>query len=412
VEVVCSSNEVIVEDWGEGIKDVETFRIYGQDTKAGLGGETIGEKGLGKLALLRLGKNVEFKTNNGKFGIDIVMTVEYIDPQYGALGEYLDHKGTRVIVAHPDLVPPTAELADYLKRVFGLRIASGKDVILNGAKLTSKVDAKEERLFRMRGGVDVFGNLKQDKAGKGAVDLYVKHVFIKSLLVDPERSFKGWVNCNELTPTTNRNDVLSDGPYKDFIDHLKEYVAQRFPKRQEELDREELLLANELSKMLRAYLKHMDILPKGELPFGRGNEPFKDRRQRKESRKRPEKPTKPEPKEEERLRTILKTDKPIRRTRRTDYGFDEVYTPEGNEKPPMYFHPPTFVIHNTSNDLYIFAKKNKASMGPKWLRILPWLARTAVCMNKDYGKWDIERINSTVDQAMRYFLTQKGEITD
>jgi len=413
VEVTCSSREVIVEDWGEGIKEVETFRIYGQDTKAGLGGEIIGEKGLGKLALLRLGVNVEFRTNNGKFGIDIFMRVEYIDAEHGALDDFLDHKGTRVIVPDPDLVPPTDELADYLRKVFGLRIASGLDVILNGAKLTSKVDPKEERLFRMKGGTDIFGNLKADKSGKGYVDLYVKHVFIKSVLVDPERDFKGWVNSNELVPTTNRNDILSNITYVDFLDHLREEVAHRFPRREEELDKLDTLLANELTRMMRSYLKHMGITPRGDMPSGKGNEPYELGRQKREvTHRKTEKPRKPEPEEEKRLKAFMKTDKPILRTRRLEFGFDEVRTPLGNDKPPMYFNPPNLVIHNTSNDLYRFAKKNKASMGPKWLRILPWLARTCVCMNKDSSKWDMERMNLETDKAMRYFLAQKGEITD
>ncbi len=412
VEVVCSNMEIIVEDWGEGIKDVEQFRIYGQDTKAGEGGEVIGEKGLGKLALLRLGKNVEFRTNNGEFGIDIIMTIEYNEPQYGAVNKFLDHKGTRVIVVNPELVPPTDELTDYLKRVFGLRIASGREIIVNGAKLTSKIDAKEELLFRLKGKVDVTGNLKQDKTGKGSVDLHVKHVFIKPLMVDPERSFKGWVNCNSLTPTTNRNDVLTDvDAYEEFLDHLREHVARRFPKKDEELDRNEVLLGNEMSKMLRSYLKHMNIVPKGALPFGRGQEPFEDgKRKRKLTRKNP-RIEKPEPQKEQELKVKLRTNNPIRRTRRTDFGFQEVWTKEGNEKEPYYFCPPNLTIYNTTNDLYKFASKNKPNLGPKWLRLLPWLARAGVSMNPDSKKWDREKINLAIDQATRYFLTQKGEIS-
>lgn len=56
VEIQTSLKEIIVEDWGEGIRDPEKFAIFGEATKAKLGGEIIGEKGLGKLSLLRLAK--------------------------------------------------------------------------------------------------------------------------------------------------------------------------------------------------------------------------------------------------------------------------------------------------------------------------------------------------------------------
>ncbi len=47
--------------------------------------------------------------------------------------------------------------------------------------------------------------------------------FVTSFLVDPERTFGGWVNCNELIPTTSRNELVKDKIYDDFLNHLKQY---------------------------------------------------------------------------------------------------------------------------------------------------------------------------------------------
>jgi hypothetical protein len=112
-----------------------------------------------------------------------------------------------------------------------------------------------------------------------------------------------------------------DATYQDFMDHLKENVAQCFPKKEEELERAELLVGNELSKMLKQYLRHMNIIPRGRLPYGTGPEPFEDRTLRghkKQAKPRPEKPT---PEEEQRLKAKLKTNNPITRTRRSEFGF-------------------------------------------------------------------------------------------
>ena len=44
IEIQTSLQEVIVEDWGEGIKELDTFVTFGDYGKAKLSGEIIGEK--------------------------------------------------------------------------------------------------------------------------------------------------------------------------------------------------------------------------------------------------------------------------------------------------------------------------------------------------------------------------------
>jgi hypothetical protein len=117
VSLHASTKEIVVEDWGEGIKDVDKFATFGEAAKAKLGGEIIGEKGLGKLSLLRLGKKVNFRTNNDEYGISILMTPEYLDYEIGKVDKYLTHRGTQIVIPNPETVPPTDELATYLSRV-------------------------------------------------------------------------------------------------------------------------------------------------------------------------------------------------------------------------------------------------------------------------------------------------------
>ncbi|MCL4436809.1 MAG: hypothetical protein M1503_12335 [Thaumarchaeota archaeon] len=411
MDIQASLKEVSFEDWGEGIKDVESFRTYGQYSKAKLGGEIIGMKGLGKLSLLRLGKNVNYRTNNGEYGIDIIMTPTELDAEMGGKDKFLQHRGTKVIIPNPEEVPPIDELSDYLKKAFGLRIASGIEIILNDVKLTSRVDKTERFLFRLKGDIDVTGNLKGERKGRGSVDIYVRHVLVQSLIVDPERCFGGWVNCNGLIPSTDRNELVKERIYNDFLAHLKQYVI-RFPKREEDVSLEEMLIGSELSRLLKSYLKFMNLFPEGRISLGRGKEQSnsalstRSPRQKGVKRKEPEE----ELPDYVKVHTSIKTDKPIRRTSKTDYGIMWLDQDYGNEKEPLFFIEPNMVVRNRTNDLYKFALKSKQSLGPKWLRLLPYLSRVAASVNPDSKKWTHEQMNLEIDRATRYFLKYRKEL--
>lgn len=409
VTIQTSLKSVVVEDWGEGIKDIEKFVEFGQYGKAKLGGEIIGMKGLGKLSLLRMGENVIFSTNNGEYTLSIMMTPEEFDYQIGGPTKYLDHPGTRVTITDPHDVPPTDELATYLRKAFGLRIAKGTEVILNGSKLESRIDPAEHLLCRLGGAVDVTGNLQSEKKARGSVDVYVKHVFVTSLLLDPERNFGGWVNCNALIPTTDRNDIKQDGVYNNFAQHLKEYVAGRFPRREEDVSKEEILLGNEIANLLRRWLSHAELIPKGLLPIGRGKDEVMDAGSTRKKREKSEEAEK-EKTEYEKQHTSTKTDKPIKRVVKSSYGIRYVDQDAGNDREPLFFVEPNLVIKNRTNDLYRFALKSKPSLGPKWLRMLPYLGRVAVSINPKCKTMTREQFNLEVDKAMRYFLHVKEEL--
>ncbi len=411
VAIQTSAKQVIVEDWGEGIRDIDKFVEFGQYAKAKLGGEIIGMKGLGKLSLLRLGDAVNFRTNNGEFTINLMMTPQDNEYEIGGITRYLDHQGTKIIIDNPREVPPTDELASYLRKVFGLRIAKGAEISLNGAKLESRINPDEHLLCRLSGAIDVHGNLQADKKLRGSVDVYIKHVFVMPLLLDPERNFGGWVNCNSLIPTTDRNDIKRDEVYSQFAEHLKEYVATKFPRREEDVSREEILLGNEIANLLRRYLSHADLIPKGLLPIGKGKEEVMDANPSRKRKAKVEEEEKEEEKTEyEKQHTSRKTDKPIRRVVKSTYGIRYVDQDAGNDREPLFYVEPNLVIKNRTNELYKFALKSKVSLGPKWLRMLPYLSRVAVSINPQSKKWTREQFSLEADKASRYFLTVKDEL--
>lgn len=408
VAIEVSLKEIVMEDWGEGISEMERFTKFGDASKAKQGGETIGEKGLGKLSLLQLGKNVNFRTNNGEIGMNIIMTPEYFDYETRGANKFLDHKGTRIAIPNPIRVPPILELEKYLKKAFSLRIARGIQITLNGVQLEpkTKIDIEERLICKLKGSIEVTGNIKEDKKGHGSLDVYIKHVFIQSVLIDPERRFSGWVNCNALKPTTARNDIRRDPTYEEFVEHLKQH-CWKFPKVEEEISRTEVLLGNELDRMLRSYLKATGLKPFGSMLTGKGKEEALDKHERK-PKEGPEKgPSKPEETKPS-IHSVVRTDKRIRRTVRSETGIMWVDADLGNDNEPVFFERPNTIYKNRTNDIYKFARKSKVTLGPSWLRLMPYMARAVIQMHPDYEKWERKQVNLEMDKAVRYFLKFKG----
>jgi hypothetical protein len=205
--------------------------------------------------------------------------------------------------------------------------------------------------------------------------------------------------------------LVKDTTYVDFFEHLKEYVA-KFPKREEDIGRDEIQMGNELSKLIKNYLKDMKLLPRGTIPLGKGTENTftksnsKERQKSKTSRIRKN----IQIPDYVKLHTMNKTDKPIRRTTQTNYGIMWVDQDYGNEKQPLFYVEPNVVVRNRTNTLYRFALKNKVSLGPKWLRLLPYLSRVAVSINPESKKLDHDQTNLQVDKVTCYFLRQQGEL--
>ncbi|MDE1853855.1 MAG: hypothetical protein KGI38_08950 [Thaumarchaeota archaeon] len=406
VGIKIAKGEVTLEDWGQGIDDIEKFVKFGEASKAGAKGETIGEKGLGKLSLLRLGKDVTFLTNNGETGMSILMTPEYFDYETKSASRFLNHRGTKVVIPNPSEIPIITDLQKYLSRAFSLRIARGTVIEVNGEKLESrgKIDTNESLVCRLTGAIDVTGNVKEDPKGRGVLDLFVKHVFVEQVVIDPERRFSGWVNCNGLKPTTARNNVLRNRAFDDFMLHIKQHCA-KFPRMDEELSRGQILLGNELDRMLKSYLKAMGIVPIGELQIGTGDRGSMTGRpvQRHTSDR-----SDVVRKLHDQVKSTLPTDRNVKRTSRSSAGILWVDADLGNDNEPIFYQKPNTIYRNLTNDIFKFATLTKPSLGPSWLRIMPYMARAVIQLHPDYEKWDRKKLNLEMDSAVRYFLKYKG----
>ncbi len=410
VALTISSHRIVIEDWGNGISSYDEFRRFGQASKKSRAGEVIGEKGLGKLSMLNLGNIVYFETNNQKVGMRFSMTMTgFSKPAYGKNNAFVEHRGTRITISQLSKKIQISEVVFYLQRAFGLRIANGASISVNGQPVRpiSTLDPKESVLFTLpRCDMQVTGNLKADKNGRGIVDIYVDHVFVSATEVDTRRSFSGWVNCNSLTPETSRNNIVQDKAYRDFIRHLRKY-ASRFPLKTTAIDRAKLQLGRELNTLLKSYIKDMNIDVSREQANSFKNKSGGYHCQHKRDRMqgimvhantRYSKPLLG--------RTISEEKKFYGSTSSSVIRWE--YADLGNDKGPIYFVPPNMIYCNTSNDLFRFAFMKSNYYGPTWIRMLPYLARVAVEINKESIRLTPDQFNQKVDEATRYFLKQKN----
>ena len=432
VVLSISHDKIVIEDWGNGIKDYDEFRKFGQASKKSRKGEEIiGEKGLGKLSLLNLGNAVCFETNNGNAGMKFYMTLSgFSSPIYKkSTTAFISHRGTRITIAKFANTPKIDELTAYLKKSFSLRLAQGATIIINNQSIKPRPDVEpaEQFLFKLTkvkdADANITGNLKATEDGKGIVDLYIDHVFVASLEVDTRRKFSGWVNCNALTPETSRNNIVQNGIYREFICLLRRYTS-RFPLREISVDKHKLTLSRELNALLKNYLKDMRINVHAQLDgnnsnrnssssskaatyqrYGRavGSTMEKSKGVLTITQKTSDASTNMSDKKQQQ-RQQQQENTPSNNT--VKWEFADL----GNEKEPIYFVPPNVIYCNTSNDLYKFAMEKNRHYGPMWIRMLPYLARIAVAMGSESSRLTAEQLNTRVDEATRYFLRQKKVI--
>ena len=192
IVISISKNKIAIEDWGNGIRDYNEFRKFGQASKKSRKDEeVIGEKGLGKLSLLNLGNCVCFETNNGNVGMKFHMTLEgFSSPIYKKPTAFVSHVGTRITITNLINTLQIEELIKYLKKAFGLRLAQGATIIIDGQSIKPRpnLEPAEKLLFRLSkvrsADANVTGNLKATEDGRGIVDFYIDHVFVTTLEVD------------------------------------------------------------------------------------------------------------------------------------------------------------------------------------------------------------------------------------
>lgn len=467
VTVVLNKEVLSVEDWGHGILDPRDFAMYGSAAKE-IEGRKTGEKSIGrmhfgKLSALRLklspsveveeayrlNPEVKFLTfvPSKEMSYEITMSLKGNQVEEHGGAYYLDHPGTRVVIQHPleeEVVSDVGCIKNHLSRAFGIKLIAGKKIKFNGEELEPKVgfdigdrhDLYEQphRLFMLKNGDQVIGNIwKDEKQGKGVVDVYINGVFVCELPIDQSRMFCGWINCDSLTPEISRSAVIEEPVFQDFIDKMRKYVSN-FPMREEQHAGTSLStkIIDDCTALMKDYLKDFGLMTKTNIPVvmdkkiretgiipkeyprlgktpgegddegddgsgsssgggGGGNEPHRHYKEKIHAQRKGD---------DEELKNRNHHEK-------KDFALRLIETGLGADKlPVVYEYPVTFYL-NKDNEVYRFTVKHDRSLGPTWLRVTYLLSRSIIQMNPAYDQWRPEEVAAKTDEAMMYFIRKR-----
>ena len=381
VDITICSDVIKIEDWGGGIVDMDTFIFIGHDTKK-LRGKTyvIGEKGLGKLSLFNIGNEVVYYSNNGKFGIRDSITKlgghDFIRSQRP--DEFLDHRGVLIRIENPRGQYNIEDLTKYLQEVFMLKLVEGKKIRLNGIEIlpNAEIDPKREPITRVLDEFLVEGNLKPADKNYGKVKIFIKGVYNSTMVIDMDRKFTGWVECNVLPPTTDRSNIVDDmdtGIKDNFKKQMRAYVQAHFAKAGNESNAR---FDKDQEKFLNDFIRNMKLNLVGESFGGKGNNFTKVG------------PDIPEiivtgegsnRLEEVRQKIQKELQKPAHRKHRLGPGLKWTRAKLGAEEPPYIAEKPNVCIKNLTSPLFEYtAKKTHGSNGSTQVRYIPYMARVIV----------------------------------
>jgi hypothetical protein len=244
---VVPDGDLVIEDYGTGIENYETFTTISQGEKVVRGqvssyrnvnGNIIGHKGMGKLSFLSLSSDnkVEFYSNSEDVGLKILMTMDGFQHRYLNSTDALPHRGLKIVIKRAKRpIMSDVRLIEYLSKVFAIRIARGLKLYVNNIEVHKPqgFDVKQYELFSLQDGTVIYGNLKPiEKPRLNNIDVFVKEVFVSE--INFEYQVEGWVNCNQLELETSRDGILEDNDiYSDFLKRLKSYLHPRFKQKSE-----------------------------------------------------------------------------------------------------------------------------------------------------------------------------------
>ena len=253
---VVPDDDLIVEDQGTGIEDLEKFKHIGMgskrvgDTMSSEKSDIIGHKGFGKFGSRALSGAtpeplVEYLSNrpttyhpDGTLryraqGLEISLLKKGFDIEYVNNTDALDHQGVKVVIKNCryDKLPSESRLIKYISQWFAIRISRGTEIYFNGNKI-SKPDgfnSKSEELFTLSDGTVVRGNIKADDHPENDnIWINIKNVYVDYVSV-PNRC-SGWINDDLLVPTTSREGIEETKRWQEIQKELINYVDQHYPK--------------------------------------------------------------------------------------------------------------------------------------------------------------------------------------
>lgn len=278
IDLTLAVDEITLEDNGKGIASKEEFLTVGTDSRKG-DAHAIGEKGFGRISLLRMGGNVLFLSNNDDVGIKILLKIDQ-EPKEDTkrYDAFLKHHGTKLIILKPDKkeMPNQKQLMDYLGKTFAPRILGGSIgdkncesvgiyVNHNKVELPEKFIAKNTHILTMPGGKQVRGCLMAADKSNGEISLYVKGVMVKERHFISMNKYTGWVNFDLLKPRTDRNDVVETDLYSQFQNNMAAYTKSHFAAIENEIDETSagvVQLKNKIKDIMKKFMKDANkILP-------------------------------------------------------------------------------------------------------------------------------------------------------
>jgi hypothetical protein len=252
IEIYTDYNgDIVIEDWGTGIEDLEQFLTIAEGQKKVRGevssyekvnDRIIGQKGMGKMSFLSMSSinRVEFFSNNERIGLHIILTDDPNDVKIDHMNSQLalPHRGLKVVIKQAKKIISESRVREYLQKVFALRIARGAKIFVNGNRIIERegFDPTEYPLFQLDNGTKIYGNLKKvEKPKTDNIDIFVKKVFVGSKGFD--NKVEGWINCDLLELTTSRDEVYEGNEiYTDFLTSLMKHLDLKFDKRVENRD--------------------------------------------------------------------------------------------------------------------------------------------------------------------------------
>ena len=401
--VDITSDDIFIEDFGTGIEDMDKFIYVGHDTKLTREEENlIGQKGMGKLSLLALGEKVIFLSNNGEVGYKFDMSVKGHERETpGKPTKFLNHLGTKIVIPFPKFIPNLEKVSTYLTKAFGLYLAQGKQIIVNGKKLAppKNLNPKPSFICKLKGDHKVVGNITATDKNYGRLDVYIQNVFNSSILIDPTRKFTGWVNCNALEPTASRSDIYEDenGKKTEFLGKMRRFV-QKFPKAYDTGPSKNI--TTEIQKLVEAALKELKIELKG-LRLSAIDEKGTDEGSPLSTSHYTET-------EIEIVKKIHSEKKTTKKQRKKGSGIDFRNASIGDDQPPIFYIHPNIIVSNTTNTLFRSSTNVKNSWGPVKYRTIPYLARALCAIDPEYKNWTPEQYAARADKISRTLLKMAG----
>lgn len=424
IEFAIGREKLSMEDWGCGVERPESLAGIAIASKR----DKIGEKGIGRLALMRLGQTVEFLSNNDEIGIRVVYQRKQAPlKDIKRFDKFLPHQGTKVVVHNTtDEVPKISHLLEYLGKVYAPLILKGLVITVNNTRVEPPENfiAKEEHILTLPDGTQIRGGLIADKKSDGKVDVYIRGALVKEKMFISMNQVRGWIRCDRLTPRTDRDDIVQDKHFNLVREYFANYVKRNFAKI-DELDTNlgTQQMNNKIKHLFEKFLKDankiLPPLPGAELPIkdtalgledGTGGDKGKDVQGFELSNEHTgrcftgntDEPVESVTKEEGDTK-ILRAKKPLDNHKKPN-------TPEIIDNNADSDWPVTAILIGVPRPIIIIhhrhpitkvCYKEKASLGSKLFRLIPFLSRAFY----DATRRDV---TETTDQYMKevYRITQ------